>query len=374
RYLVAQLRERVRVLMVNGDPRTVRNEDELFYVKTALGPKGTAASLLEITADQLGDAELGDIDVVLLANVPALPVEVVTRLEEFARTGGGLFITVGDNVVPEAYNRTMAPLLPQQLASIFDAGYGSRGAKLDATALRLAKLDADHSVLKLFGQDGRGLGDAAFRKVALLGPTTELSSRRVLARYQSGAAAIVEGAVGQGRVLLLTSSIDREWSDLVIQTGFVPLIDGSIRYLAKKQLRAGKGDVLVGQAALVSVEPRDRRLEIATPGGKTRVLEGERLAGREVVRFDRTNRPGFYAVSAVQESGKRIDRPESAFAANIDPVVSGLARVDEARLPIGGSGKQTADKNRKRRVELWHALGAALLILLTLEGLLVLRN
>lgn len=374
RYLVAHLRENVRVLLVNGDPRTVRNEDELFYLKTALGPSGSGATLVEITADQLGDAQLGDVDVVVLANVPASGREQADRLTDFVSSGGGLLIGVGDNVEPEAYNRNLSRLLPQQLASIFDAGYGSQGAKRQATALRLAKLDAEHSVLKLFGPDGLGLKDAAFTKVALLGPTTEIASRRVLARYQSGAAALVEGAVGQGRVLLLTSSLDRDWSDLVIQTGFLPLVDAAVRYLAKKQLRAGKGDVLSGQPALVSVEPRDRRLEVLGPAGRAKVLEGERLSGREVVRFDFTARPGFYSVLAEEASGKRLDRPESGFAVNVDAELSSLQRIEASELPVSGPGTQADRGDRKRRVELWHALGAILLLLLTIEGLLVLRN
>ncbi|MBL0213441.1 MAG: hypothetical protein IPQ07_06140 [Myxococcales bacterium] len=38
RWVRASLRDEVRVLLVDGDPRTVRHDDELFYVEAALRP------------------------------------------------------------------------------------------------------------------------------------------------------------------------------------------------------------------------------------------------------------------------------------------------------------------------------------------------
>lgn len=374
RHVVAHLRENVRVLLVNGDPRTVRYEDELFYVQTALRGQDSATSAQEVTADKLGDTDLGVVDVVVLANVAALAPPQVAALTTFVSSGGGLLIGVGSNVDPEKYNDTMRALLPQELASVLDAGYGSRGAELDVKALRLAKLDSEHPALKLFGSDGRGLTDARFSKIILLGPTTNLRSRKVLARYQSGAAAIVEGTVGQGRVLLFTSSLDRDWTDLAIQTGYLPLLDKSIRYLAKKQLRAGARDVLVGQNAWVTVEPSDRRIEIESHKGRVAVLGAERLKDRDRARFSETTEPGFFSVRAISDTGVRKLRPESAFAVNIDASLSDLSRLSADKLPQGGKGRATASEAHKRRVELWHGLGAALLLLLLLEGLIVLRQ
>ncbi|MCH7553887.1 MAG: hypothetical protein IIC82_07825, partial [Chloroflexi bacterium] len=44
RYVRMQLRDEIRTLLINGDPRTVRYEDELFYVHAALRPGDRADS------------------------------------------------------------------------------------------------------------------------------------------------------------------------------------------------------------------------------------------------------------------------------------------------------------------------------------------
>ena len=173
---------------------------------------------------------------------------------------------------------------------------------------------------------------------------------------------------------MLTSNLDRDWSDIAIQPGYLPLMDKAIRSLAKKQLRAGDRDILVGQSTMISVAPSDRRIEVSPPDQPTAVIDGESLKDREQVRFGATSSPGFYSVAAIDESEKKHLRPESTFAVNLDPSVSDLARIDKDELPVGGTGASAASGAQHRRVELWHALGALLLLLLGVEGLLVLRN
>jgi hypothetical protein len=59
----------------------------------------------------------------------------------------------------------------------------------------------------------------------------------------------------------------------------------------------------------------------------------------------------------------------------VDPSESDLAPVEPSRLaaltrPLAGE----AGRAPRRRIELWHALGAALLALLFAEGLLAIRR
>ena len=49
RYLRVEVRRDVRVLLVDGDPRTARRDDELFYLETALRPGDRDDSQLEVT-------------------------------------------------------------------------------------------------------------------------------------------------------------------------------------------------------------------------------------------------------------------------------------------------------------------------------------
>src|SRR6185437_15171532 len=67
RYLRAELRDQIRVLLVDGDPRTTRYEDELFYVEAALRPGDRADAGIDVTTttpDALASVDLGGFDVV----------------------------------------------------------------------------------------------------------------------------------------------------------------------------------------------------------------------------------------------------------------------------------------------------------------------
>src|SRR5690606_8995420 len=122
RWVSATLHDQVRVLLVDGDPRTVRHDDELFYLEAALRPgdrEDSGTSVRVITPEGLagivpnpkqGGARalnIDDFDVVVLANVAALPAERVAVLAEWVRRGGGILIAPGDRVDPAAYDRTM---------------------------------------------------------------------------------------------------------------------------------------------------------------------------------------------------------------------------------------------------------------------------
>lgn len=376
RHARTELREEVRVLLVNGDPRTVRYEDELFYLDAALRPgdRGDSGAVLTtVTVDDLPEARLSDFDVVVLANVRALRRELVTRLTAWVEAGGGLMVTVGENVDADAYARTMAPLLPQMLRTPLDVSYGAQGAERTSRALQLTKWQADHPVFTIFSGDAPGLREARFDEIFLLGPTTRVEERKVLARYTNDAVALVEGRVGDGRVLLYTSTIDRDWNDLVIHPGFLPLMQQAMRYLARKQDSGSRAGVVVGRSAVLPIQPGDTRVEVRGPEGARTIFEGERLAERVAVRFNDTDRPGFYRVWVMDASGESRRRPESEFAVNLDPRGSDLAPVPPERLPAGDAARVRAPVEHERRVELWHVIAAGLLLLLVVESLLVLR-
>ena len=376
RYARTELRDEVRALLVNGDPRTVRYEDELFYLEAALRPGDRADSgtaLTAITVDDLSEIHLADYDVVVLANVRALRRELVARLVAWIQAGGGLMVTVGENVDADAYARTMAPLLPQMLRSPLDVSYGSLPAERVLRALQLTKWQVEHAIFTIFSGPAPGLREARFDKVFLLGPTTRVEERKVLARYTNGAVALVEGRLGGGRVLLYTSTIDRDWNDLVIYPGFLPLMQQAMRYLARKQDSGARAGVIVGRSAVVPIQAGDTRLEIRGPEGARTVFEGERLVERVAVRYSGTDRPGLYRVWATDEGGTSQRRPESDFAVNLDPRGSDLTQVAPERLPARNAGSVRAPLEHERRVELWHAIAAGLLLLLVVESLLILR-
>ncbi|MFT3693058.1 MAG: BatA domain-containing protein [Kofleriaceae bacterium] len=385
RYVRATLRDEVRVLLVDGDPRTVRHDDELFYVEAALRPgdRGdSGTSVRTISADELAGItrvagrvptiDLNDFDVVVLANVAALPPERVQVLADWVRAGGGILVAPGDHFDEASYDKTMLPLLPQGLRDPIDTTWGSTQEDKDSRALHLVKWEADHPIFTPFSKDAPELADAKFYKIALLGPTTQTADRKVLARFTNGAAALVEASIGSGRTLLFTSTLDRDWNDLPIHPGFLPLIQQAVRHLARKHGLASESDHVVG--ASVPLPTGDlRKLEVRGPEGLGAVFEGDRIAARSSVRYGKTDRPGIYRVIGTDQTGATHDRDELAFAINVDPRGSDLTAAPKTALPTSGTGGASAPVDNTRRVELWHALAAIVLLLLLAEGILVQR-
>ncbi|HET9621894.1 MAG TPA: BatA domain-containing protein [Kofleriaceae bacterium] len=385
RWVRASLRDRVRVLIVDGDPRTVRHDDEAFYLEAALRPgdrEDSGDAVRVITAEELAGVEprargtaaaidLDEFDVLILANVAALPAPRVNVIADWVRAGGGILVAPGDRVDPAAYDKTMLPLLPQSLRDPIDTTWGALPEERDARALHLVKWEADHPIFTPFSKAAPELADAKFFQISLLGPTTS-ADRKVLARFTNGAAALVEASIGAGRTLLFTSTLDRDWNDLPIHPGFLPLMQQTVRHLARKHAAFGESDHAVGSSVVLPTGDL-KKLEVRGPDGVGQVFEGDRLAGRSTVRYGRTDRPGIYRVIGTDQTGSTHERDELAFVVNVDPHGSDLTAVPPSALPPSGTGTGNAPADDERRIELWHALAAAVLLLLLAEGLLVQR-
>ncbi len=374
----------LRALVVDGDPRTVRTEDETFFLEAALRAAGSSFSVTTTLTDELGGRDLGAFGVIFLANVNRLPPAVAAGLIRYVETGGGLFISVGDRVDAELWNKELKAILPQPLELARTAaalpGAGPQGETVDLRpAERLGPIDCRHPLLSAFPARGEGLSSARFFQFMLLSPVPDAPGRRVVLRYESGAPALVEAEVGRGRVLLLTTTVDREWTDLPIRPGFLPLIQEAARYLAGAPSGDATSAIVVGDKREIGIEADDRRIEIINPSGQSRWLspaaraDDARPRPSRSVLFTETDEPGFYRVRAARADGSVRDRPDAAFVVNLDPRESDPARLPDDRRPDRAGPTATAGPPPRRRLELWHALGAVAIGLVLLESLLTLR-
>ncbi|MFH0901398.1 MAG: BatA domain-containing protein [Pseudomonadota bacterium] len=400
RYLFVELKKEVRVLLINGDPSTVRHEDETFYLENALRPGDRGDSALVVSAttlDDLTELRLADFDVAFLANAGAIPGDVVPMLEQWVRAGGGLFLSVGDNVEATAFNVALSRLLPQELRSRWSAASpGTNRADQAGRAERIGRIEASHPVFAVFasfagagaggGAGGGGtaaLHEARFHTIFLVAPTTAVGNRRILAQFRGGAPALVEGRFGEGRVILFTSSIDRDWNDLPIHPCFLPLAQESARYLAKAPLQSSDTGLFVGAGKDIPIAPDDKRVEVTTPSSRRIVFERQSLKGRDRLGFDATSEPGFYRIATIKQSADTVaSGRKSELAVNLDPRGSDTRRLDSKDLLLAGTG-QTAQSaatggrrpgqmaRATRQVELWHGISIALLLFLLGESILV---
>jgi hypothetical protein len=195
----------------------------------------------------------------------------------------------------------------------------------------------------------------------------------VVLRFESGAPALVERSVGKGRVLLLATTVDREWTDLPIRPGFLPLMQESARRLVGGSDSEATPAILVGQSRELVLAADDRRLEITRPDGSVWVAKQDRPGTGRTVTFSDTDEPGVYRVAAAGPDGALLPRASDGFVVNVDVRESNPARLPPEKRPdrvlLAAAGGQPP----KRKVELWHALAGAVIAFVLLESLLTIR-
>ena len=222
-YFSVPVRKALRVLLIDGDPRTTLVASETFYLMNALNPEpGLSAGTNPATGGSgrgSGAAAAGEFDVVILANVRNLSSNLRARLMDFANQGGGLWWFLGHQVDPAVYNRTLfdtpTRLLPARLGALLD--------RPEVHPVVLQSLDASHPVLRPIASADRtpwrgcACDACSPRRPPRIAPTT-----RVLLALPDGRPLLLEGAAGQGRVLLFTSTGDVDWNEVAVTTGYCP--------------------------------------------------------------------------------------------------------------------------------------------------------
>lgn len=372
----------VPVLVVNGAPRSIPYRDEVFFLEKALETGGEAETRIQplfMRADEVTPQQLERVDVVVLANVLELRSDVVPAIRSFVEGGGGLLITAGDNVTP-AYNAQFGDLLPMPVRAVKTVVKRS-DKDAQVRALSVDKVDFGHPVLRLF----RNLADsslfsARFYSYLLLDGAVP-GSVHVLASYSNGAPLLVEKRVGSGRVIMLTTTVDRDWSDLAIRTSFLPLVQQLCMHLADRLEHTVQSSIAVGEPYVIDTEPGLARVVVETPDDRTVEYDDPLRDGRGPVRFEDTGQSGVYRVDRVL-AGDREPAVER-FAVNPDPRESDVGRESPAEIIAAlepgtggpdGAPITTLASSSPWRTNLWPYVLVALFFLLISEAALVARS
>ncbi len=311
---VVEVAKGIRVLAVNGDPRMTPYEDELFFVERALEvlPAGESPIELEIVEhEELVSVRVQEhiktkIDVVILANIRELKPIVVDALESFVEAGGGLLITLGDQISFEKTNEELGGVLPHPIRD-FHQAYDPIA---ESRALGVGDVDWDHPVL-------RGLGTSFEESIASSETrgyfnlsTGAKGKTRTLLRFDNGAPALLEGVGQRGRVVLLTTTLDLDQSNLVLKSGFPPLLQRLCRYLGGGALEVSGAQVEVGQGIELPLPTGSKSVALLAPDEKREVypITGD-LNRLKVPKLDQV---GVYQVEVLNNEWQRMPRLDVA--------------------------------------------------------------
>jgi hypothetical protein len=210
-YFPLKVREKIKVLIVDGDPRTSLRTSESYYLVNALHPGGLERSPFltnVVTEEGFANVDLKSYEALLILNVfhPQ-----ASRLSSFLESSKPVFIFLGDRVVPEEYNNI--PLFPWRIQEVVDRPE------------RIAQIDERHHSLKSFsGAGGGSLRNASIRRYFKIG-----GSRKNLLTLENKDPLLVEADVGRGKLFVFSSTADLDWNDLPLKAAYLPLIQGLLK-------------------------------------------------------------------------------------------------------------------------------------------------
>ncbi|HRE90532.1 MAG TPA: VWA domain-containing protein, partial [Myxococcota bacterium] len=310
-YFTVGARRTLQVLLVNGSPRTTPYLDEVFFLRAAMAvtaPGETPITTSVVTPTELSQARIDASDVVVLANVGRLTKEQVVGLEQFVDKGGGLFISVGDEWSGEPtrmmeLTQMYGRLLPYPVRELKSSGR-FEDPRAVLSALTLSTADFSHPIFAVFD----GLEDASLFKANTLShvllDTEGQPGAKVVASYTGGVPALVEAPLGRGRIVMLTTTVDRDWSDMALRTSFPPLMQRVVGYLARALERAGGAGFVVGEDVRAKVPDGNGPLLLVAPDGGERPLE--LTEDSPTVFVGAVETPGHYLVMRAGERSRAL--------------------------------------------------------------------
>jgi hypothetical protein len=285
--------ETVPVLAVNGAPSSVPHQDELFFLRLALGaaPEGQKSpfQLTAVGPPAVAGTDLDRYPLVILANVERLTEAAVEKLEDYVAGGGKLLVFLGDKVSPAFYNDVLAGA-NRRHGGLLPARLKPEGKPEEVGFV--SAVNYEHRALAAFQEPKLGtlLGPSlAFRALPADAP-----AGAVLMKASTGAPLLCEKAFGKGKVLLFTSTCDRDWSDFPVRPAFLLWSRFVAEYLTQAPLSLQSAH-RTGDAVRLTAPAGETSLWVQKPDGK-RVPASRSADGSGAFEFADTAEPGVYAV------------------------------------------------------------------------------
>ena len=377
------VRDRVPLLLVNGDPSNEPLKGETAFAEIALQPYSAArvelADLIKtavIRADELNAKTLTNQAVVILANVRRLNDGQLRALEDFVSHGGGLLIFPGDRIDANWYNGAMLKSGRGLLPLAFGAPAGS--VKEGSPVTGVVSQRYDNPALEIFNDPRNGsFSDAQIRmwfRMQERGRAPDAPPVTALAKLESGDIFLAEKAFGEGRVIACAVPCDADWSNLPMRPFYLPLMQRLSVYLASTVFPPRNLDIGKPIVAFLGAADAGKKARLTPPDGVTIDVPIAGKGERGVVEFTRTQQPGLYTLTPPDGAPihyvVNASRRESDLTRLSDREIADFAREHGVALVRNGAEFRQLDHSRRFGLEFWKPLLWALLVLIFAELLL----
>jgi aerotolerance regulator-like protein len=396
RHLSFKATRGIPVLLVDGETQVDRTESETYTLRVALRPRRDSTFGIDprvVGAEAFNPGLIEKAKVVFLANVAEIKPDTHKALLEFVKEGGGLVLFLGDQVDPVTFNRVF-----------FDEGKGVAPCALDravgdpadatrtdgkAKFVRFSSEYMDHPVMAVFPKELAVVitGARFYRHFRLRMPGDMKAAKlNVVARFSDPdrTPAMVEREIGKGRVILVTTSADREWGNWPSTLTYPVLMKSLVEHLYTPGL--GGRNLIAGSRytrkvdlsyydSTVSIEPPKEVVPLK------RAVQGDE-SGATSVTVKQTAAAGVYTVKLKRSEGDTGAGGTDVeyFTANVDATHSDLRRpadlqrfesqLNSMGITYGKSAGDIWKDAPEERINLWFYVLILLGLCLAVESFL----
>jgi len=287
----------INVLVVRDNRPMLGAAGQVDYLTLALMPlaavghpaaDATAVRLLTWSAqNDWTNLDSQRFRVIILDGISQLTPAQARALEQHVYGGGGVLVSPGSRTRADNFN----DLLYRDGAGILPASLGRATAADGSDATTILGIDLAHPIFSFL----RGLPDPI--PTATIGRYFHATPRppdaQVLASYASGGPMVVAGNFGRGRVLLITTSLDEDWSTLPLTNFYLPMVQSMVRFLAARPSRnLGPGEAIVAQFD----SGEEPIATVTAPDGARQDVPLQSAGDAFEARYAATAQPGIYVV------------------------------------------------------------------------------
>ena len=336
-----------------SDPRTALfvhepgDKRSPLYFRTALESSNEPAFKLEgVTTDQTANLSPAKYAFVVLSDAGQLPAKFEEALRGYVQKGGAVLIALGKSSA--TLRRVPLTDLPIQ----GDRYSTPEGARFQSPAY----LDRAHPAIR---KADRWEGVKFFQTVRV-----DPGQSRVAARLSDDTPLVLDARVGEGRVLIFTSTFDNIANDFPLHVAFVPFIEQTSHYLGG--LDDTQANYIVGSYVdLRSAREQGGPVEVVGPDGQ-RALSLAEAAKAQTIAL---TRQGFYDIHRPggrhELAAVNPDRKESDFA-----VIPAETLQLWANTGSAAAQKTEAGVPAREPIDLWWYVLFLALILAVAESVL----
>lgn len=357
-YFILRRSEQSKALIVES---ATRGRSESFYLRNAMTTGENLPFSAEVkTAGSVNPGELSQYRLIVLNDAGAVSAALGEQLLKFVESGGGLIVAVGPHTEPARLNETFRNRLPVR----FDQAVQLRGDYVSMSEIR-----TDHPIFEVFRRSGR-LSSARVFGYHRVEPQP---SAAVLSKFEDGSPALIEAAIGAGKILVFTSTLDAGWNDLPLTPTYLPFVRQMVKYLAEREVKPWNQ---AGGSFTVAADKDGSSPAVDTPSG-TRLTDHRLTAAGELIVNARE--AGFYRLRYQDNpdfAAVNLDTRESDLARlGLDEFVSSVTGADpKARAAATAAERKLSDEEIEAKQRVWWLMLITALILFTAEAILARRT